>query len=350
MKLPEPQKISPDYTLAISQAMTPDQRKLMSCGGSLILDLIDQTNNNEFKKLFSTEAWDALDTHYKSLLLLREADMPETLMAKFKYGIRLAVSTNRCEDSDVYFSLIYSQKTMTTTQRRIIKLFMTMFDIVQNSSYLLQSTYKKNNSEGNYLTEIWFPVLKSLFAINGNLVRLKVGETIPGDSTEEKSRLYVGEKHIVGFKTDIRFICDYDDSEFDIGALEVCLPGAEDDKVTNDEAKLLREGKSMSKALHHVTSGDIDASWIIQVSGFKAYFSTVSYVGNDFYVDLLQSEISFPSSISELNDDVKVKSFFQGLFKLCDGIESSAHIIQRRIKQTNDDQNTTHDKFHDSGF
>jgi hypothetical protein len=176
------------------------------------------------------------------------------------------------------------------------------------------------------------------------LIRLKCGETIPDDSTEEKSRLYVGEKHIVGFKTDIRFICGYDNSEFDIGALEVCLPDAEDDKVTNDEAKLLREGKSMAKALHNVTSGDIDASWIIQVSGLNAFFSTLSYVG------LLQNEVSFPSSIGELNDDVKIKSLFQGLFKFRDSIESSVHIIQRRIKQTNGNQNTTHDKFHDCGF
>jgi hypothetical protein len=66
------------------QAMTPDERKLMSCGGSLILDLIDQTDNNEFKKLFTAEAWNALNAHYRSMLLLREADMPEPLMEKFK--------------------------------------------------------------------------------------------------------------------------------------------------------------------------------------------------------------------------------------------------------------------------
>jgi hypothetical protein len=59
--------------------------------------------------------------------------------------------------------------------------------VKHTSSYLLHSTYKKNNSEGNYLTEIWLPVLKSLFAINGNLIHLKFGETIPDDSTEEKS-------------------------------------------------------------------------------------------------------------------------------------------------------------------
>jgi hypothetical protein len=59
---------------------------------------------------------------------------------------------------------------MTTIQHRIIKLVRTVFDIVQNSSYTLQSRYKKNISEGNYLTEVWFPVLKSLFGITGNEV------------------------------------------------------------------------------------------------------------------------------------------------------------------------------------
>ncbi|KAI8885047.1 hypothetical protein K501DRAFT_180877, partial [Backusella circina FSU 941] len=145
---------------------------------------------------------------------------------------------------------------------------------------------------------------------------------------------------IIGFKTDIRFIYDYEDTEFDIGALEVCLPDADDAKVTDDEAKLLREGKLIATVLHKVSSGEIDTSWIIQVSGLKAHLSTVTYIGYDLYVGIQQNEIPFPSCIGELNDDAKSRKFFQGLFQLRDNIERCAHIIQRRINQTNNDDIT----------
>lgn len=117
--------------------ITPDERKLMSCGGSLILDLIDQTDNNEFRKQFTKEAWDTLNNKFKEDLLLNEATVPTALLEKFKYAARLAMTRNGCEDSLVYFSSTYSHETMTTTQRGYIKLFTTIFDIVQDSSYIL---------------------------------------------------------------------------------------------------------------------------------------------------------------------------------------------------------------------
>ncbi|KAI7892443.1 uncharacterized protein EV154DRAFT_418827, partial [Mucor mucedo] len=152
---------------------------------------------------------------------------------------------------------------------------------------------------------------------------------------------------VIGFKTDIRFIFDYKESEFGIGGAEVYLPNADITKLTDNEAKLLREGKRITNPLNNVSS---DLSWIVQISGLRAYFSTVAYVGHDLHVGILQNQSLFPSCIGELNDATKSLAFFKTLFQFGNGIEDSAHIIQSNISQTNKWNNATSDRFSDPGL
>ncbi|KAG2192861.1 hypothetical protein INT47_010274 [Mucor saturninus] len=173
-------------------------------------------------------------------------------------------------------------------------------------------------------------MFKSLFSINFNLIRVKKRETVPTDSTIDKSSLYSSNKHVIGFKTNIRFIFDYKESEFDIGGAEVYLPDADITKLTDDEATLLREGKSIANSLNNVSS--------------------VAYVGHDLHVGILQNQILFPSCIGKLNDATKSLAFFKTPFQYGNGIEDSAHVIQSNISQTNKWNNATSDRFSDPGL
>jgi hypothetical protein len=65
-----------------NQKITPGQRKLMSCGSSLILDLIDKSENNAYNKLFSYVYWNKIVLAFENDLLLPEARIQEKLMTK----------------------------------------------------------------------------------------------------------------------------------------------------------------------------------------------------------------------------------------------------------------------------
>ncbi|CAO3691072.1 unnamed protein product [Rhizopus stolonifer] len=321
----------------------------MSCGSSLILDLIDKSENNAYKGLFSYIDWNKIVLAFENDLLLPEAKIQESLITKWEYAAGLALMSNNFEDSQVFLASAFAKQNQ-SNQRATVKLFISIYDVIQNNPFIMRQEYPDNISEGDYTDQIWLPIFKSLFAINGNLIRVKKGETVPTDSTIEKSNFYSTNKHIIGFKSDIRFIFDYKGSEFDIGGAEVCLPNASNTKVTDDGAKLLREGKIIANSLNNVSSGDIRFSWIIQISGLRAYFSTVAYVGHDLHVGILQNQIVFPSCIGELNDTTKSLIFFKTLFQFRNGIEDSAHIIQSKITQTNKCNNATSNKFNDPGL
>jgi hypothetical protein len=328
-----------------NQKITTGQRKLMSCGSSLVLDLIDKSENNAYKGLFSDVDWNKIVLAFENDLLLPKVKIQEKSMTTWEYAAGLALISNSFEDSQIFLASAFSKQNQ-SNQRATIKLFISIYDVIQNNPFIMRQEYPDNISESDYTDQIWLPIFKSLFAINGNLIRVKRGETVPKESTIEKSSLYSTNKHIIGFKTDIRFIFDYKESEFDIGGAEVCLSDDNITKVTDDEAKLLREGKSIANSLNNVSSGDICFSWIVQISGLRAYFSTVAYVGHDLHVGVLQNQIVFPSCIGELNDTTKSLTFFKALFQFRNGIEDSAHIIQSKITQTNKCSN----KFSDSGL
>ncbi|KAG1462710.1 hypothetical protein G6F56_005454 [Rhizopus delemar] len=350
-----------------SQNITPEQRKLMSCGSSLILDLIDKSENNAYKGLFSYVDWNKIVLAFENDLLLPEAKIQESLMTKWECAAGLVLMSNNFEDSQVFLASAFAKQNQ-SNQRATIKLFISIYDVIQNNPFIMRQEYPDcpinssclytnkheyhtdNISEGEYTDQIWLPIFKSLFAINGNLIRVKKGETVPTDSTIEKSNFFSANRHITGFKTDIRFIFDYKESEFDIGGAEVCLPYANNTKVTDDEAKLLREGKIIANSLNNVNSGNIHFSWVIQISGLRAYFSTIAYVGHDLHVGVLQNQVVFPSCIGELNDTTKSLIFLKTLFQFRNSIENSAQIILSKITQTNKCNNAISNKFSDSGL
>lgn len=173
-------------------------------------------------------------------------------------------------------------------------------------------------------------MFKALFSIHDNLIRLKTGETVPDDSTNGKATLYDNMNKVVGFKIDIRFLFDYDGYEFDLGAAEVCVPGSLDQKINDDLAKLLREGKDNTDGLHKATFRDKGPpySWILQIVGLTNHMSSVHYVGHQLNVGVFQKTINFPNSVIELSSG---KDFLYGLFRLRDSMEKYAHKIRNNL-------------------
>lgn len=101
----------------------------MSCGSSLILDLIDKSENNAYKKLFSYVDWNKIVLAFENDLLLPEARIQEKLMTKWEYAAGLALISNSFEDSQVFLASAFAQKNQ-SNQRSTIKLFISNYDVI----------------------------------------------------------------------------------------------------------------------------------------------------------------------------------------------------------------------------
>jgi hypothetical protein len=131
-------------------------------------------------------------------------------------------------------------------------------------------------------------------------------------------------------KIDIRFLFDYDGYEFGLGAAEICAPETLDQKINDDLAKLLGEGKDNTNSLYKATFGDkeLPYTWILQIVGLTNHMSSVHYVGHHLNVGVFQKTINFPSSVSELSSG---KDFLYGLFRLRDSMKKYAHKIRNNL-------------------
>ncbi|KAG1165001.1 hypothetical protein G6F36_013566 [Rhizopus arrhizus] len=271
----------------------------MSRGSSLILDISDKSESNIYKSRFSMIDWNKILLTFENNLVLPKGEIDENMLAKWDYATGLAMISNDIEDSQIYFASQFATS-ISKKQRSTIKLFIAILDVFQNNAFIMEQKHPDNISEGDYIDQIWLPVLKSLFAIHGHLIQVKKGEMVIKDSTEQKAALYQTEGHIIGFKVDVRLIYDHGASEFDIGVAEACLP------EVDDSAKLLREGKDNTDTLIKVTCGDAHNSWIMQISGPMAF--------------------------------------------LRDNVENFAQMAKARNFQANKSNTNISTKYHDSGF
>ncbi|GAA5815539.1 hypothetical protein MFLAVUS_009051 [Mucor flavus] len=89
------------------------------------------------------------------------------------------------------------------------------------------------------------------------LEAMSKGETVPENKTESKTNLYHDRTNVVGFKTDLRILVDFDEEEFDLVCGEGCLRDATDKKVGSDMSKLAREGKE--SICHMISESGIES-------------------------------------------------------------------------------------------
>lgn len=87
--------------------------------------------------------------------------------------------------------LLCSDKTLADSTYQIYKFYECIFDTIQNSQLILNPpTAEMKFTEGDYTYQIWLPLIKKLFNINGDNsnVRLKVAESVLDNSTDDKKR------------------------------------------------------------------------------------------------------------------------------------------------------------------
>ncbi|KAG1084464.1 hypothetical protein G6F60_011244 [Rhizopus arrhizus] len=72
--------------------------------------LIDKSENNAYKKLFSYVDWNKIVLAFENDLLLPEARIQEKLMTKWEYAAGLALISNSFEDSQVFLASAFAIK------------------------------------------------------------------------------------------------------------------------------------------------------------------------------------------------------------------------------------------------
>ncbi|KAG2232827.1 hypothetical protein INT48_005695 [Thamnidium elegans] len=150
--------------------------------------------------------------------------------------------------------------------------FTLILDILDEEKSLLQNISNLNLiTESDIVGQIWVPIMKKALFVGGNIVRIKVGESISRYSQEEKKLQYTDKKHVKGSKIDIRFIYDHDGKEYDVGAGEVARETADEEKILPDKSKLLRKGKDVLDGILNTVIPESDANkaigHIVQIKG-----------------------------------------------------------------------------------
>lgn len=166
--------------------------------------------------------------------------------------------------------------------------------------HLLQLT--ANVTERDNSHDIWLPLLRKLFAVNGQIVRINNGESALVQSTIEKQENYPIHKGVVGFKVDLRCLYDFGNVEYNIASFEACLPDADQAKIVYDQAKLIREAKINLVQLQYLLHDQAYHSWSVQLIGLKAVFRTAVYNGDDLFVCVPQFTVEFPCCLKDLDE------------------------------------------------
>ncbi|KAI8376720.1 hypothetical protein EDC96DRAFT_562112 [Choanephora cucurbitarum] len=181
-------------------------KKLTSIAGNRLKRTLDEAIDNSEESssaIANGSAYDINETADKSSISsnFHDDDSTSTISEQIGHSpLTYSVLKKRIvEKADEIHSIVCCWFGFDVEQLRRISILITLVKAIIpiKSGYLVSSLF--------------------FFAINGNLIRVKKVETVPKDSTIEKSSLYSSNKHVIGFKTGIRFIFDYKESEFDIG-------------------------------------------------------------------------------------------------------------------------------------
>ncbi|KAG1551416.1 hypothetical protein G6F51_001854 [Rhizopus arrhizus] len=262
------------------KSLIGDELKTMKYGLSCILDL-SETRENVTRCLFEPKVWSRIVNNNKKFIM-KIPKLEKSLQEKWE-----AITT----------------------------LIINILCLVDANQFILEPSNYTKVSERDFAYQIWLPLLKKLFHINNDLVRIKVRETVLSGSTYSKADLYPNYDIIVGFRVDIRVIFDFKQDEFDIACGESCISLPGQNKLEHDKSKLLREGKLMQTILQNVIMDPKESiSWMLQLSGLTCSFST-----------------SHNTKYSEYH----VNGFFsviEKLFMFRNSVEKTAHKLNNSIR------------------
>jgi hypothetical protein len=150
---------------------------------------------------------------------------------------------------------------------------------------------------------------------------MKQGETVNTYTTKRKQIHYYDHDKIKGSKIDARILLDYHKQEIDLCAGEVAINAFEQDKVTHDRSKIIREAKEICD--HHVEAGSGNESigWGIQICGLEMRVISVHQFRDGLYIAVCQGMLYFPQNIHELPNFIDT---LKGLVSLIERTEVQA--------------------------
>ncbi|GAA5815771.1 hypothetical protein MFLAVUS_009286 [Mucor flavus] len=316
--------------------LEPKERNCMTAGLSGILDLTNDERVGQCS-LFTEERWSKIKTYYFKRYKMKTSPPELWIKEKWEYICAKIVEKGNVGPGRKYLDRLCGSTKVLDSEYNMYKFLDTILDNIQNSQHVLNPMYPRNIPEGDFTYTIWKPLFKRLFEIDTRLIRLKPSETVPDDSTSEKAYIYEEtNKHLIGFKVDLRFIYDFEDKEFDLCDLECSLEDADDEKTYHDHSKLIREGKTNTISLYNAID-DIPVihTWIIQACGLKLYVSTVVYVDDNLFVVIPQFDLKYPTTIGQLNSFI---DGIQHLFMLKKDVEKLAQTSSSRLHRARDDR------------
>ncbi|KAG2204323.1 hypothetical protein INT47_009365 [Mucor saturninus] len=310
--------------------LSNEQLEAMSKGLSCTLDLGEPETEGTLRCLFPEDVWTTLIAKYT----LRYKTVPSvidiSLIEKWNYIMNLYNHQNGVRGAKKYLNQLKSQDNLKDVNEKVFDLYEEILFLVESKDFMLNTRNSSKISERDYIYQIWLPLLSKLCNINKNIVRIKTGETVSENTTVSKANLYHNHTNIVGFKTDLRILVDFDDEEFDLVCGEGCLRDASDKKISSDTSKLAREAKEAEVAIQHIyNSTDKDfiksRAWLCQFIGPQCIFSTIHATKHQYHVVIPEFSLSFPTSFLGSDGINSIKC----LFTFRDSVEKAALAIKK---------------------
>lgn len=198
--------------------------------------------------LFNDRLWKKIVAKYLKKHKLTLPPVPTNVAQQWDLICNLSKRSNDSRDAR---NLICKLKLASTSlkQERTLDFLNEILFQIESKKFMFDEKDSGKISERDFAYQLWLPVLTKLFFIN-NMVRLKVGETVLAGTTLAKSSLYQDLDNVVGFKVDMRILADFKDEEFDLMCGEACHHSATNKKLTDDNSKLIREGKETEPFSH----------------------------------------------------------------------------------------------------
>jgi hypothetical protein len=131
------------------------------------------------------------------------------------------------------------------------------------------------------------------------IARMKQGET--AFTTKRNQTSYPSYNKVKDFKTDMRLLLDYKQTEVDLCSGEVASNAKDSDKLAYDKSKCLREAREILD--HHIQTGmgEDAIGWTLQIAGLEAHIMSVHLYREGLYVTVSQNKLGLPQSVGEIH-------------------------------------------------
>lgn len=145
--------------------------------------------------------------------------------------------------------------------------------------------------------------------------------------------MHYKQSNVKSFKIDIRFIYDYNDIEYDVGAAEFGKEDADEDKILHDNSKLIREAKDVLDYMLNTIMTDNNAQklagYSLQLKGLSGQFTSTHLTPTGLYVTVPLFKLHVPTSFANLEDFANSIANF---FNMISCLESNARMLQSSLQ------------------